>query len=236
MNELNVKMTAIADEIRELSGAENKLGLDTMATNIQEANEEIALQTELLAQAITELEGKVSPELYDEGYAAGVQSAQADIIGLVDKKFTVFKNDSVTAVGNYVFAEATSLTEVDLPNVTTIGNYVFQSSTQLTTVKLPSVKTIGTRSFVNTSSFRHLDLPACTSLGNYCFHGSCKINTLILRSQSVCVAGTDIFGSSPIASNNGYIYVPDNLVEQYKVATNWSNYADQIKPLSDLEV
>ena len=29
------------------------------------------------------------------------------------------------------------------------------------------------------------------------------------------------------------IYVPDNLVEQYKTATNWSRHADKIKRLSE---
>ena len=31
------------------------------------------------------------------------------------------------------------------------------------------------------------------------------------------------------------IYVPDNLVNSYKTATNWSTLADKIKPRSELE-
>lgn len=31
-----------------------------------------------------------------------------------------------------------------------------------------------------------------------------------------------------------YFYVPDELVDSYKAATNWSTYADQIRPISDL--
>ena len=31
----------------------------------------------------------------------------------------------------------------------------------------------------------------------------------------------------------GKIYVPDNSVDAYKAATNWSQYADRIKPLSE---
>ena len=38
---VNSKMTAIADEIRELSGATDKLSLDTMATSLGEANDEV---------------------------------------------------------------------------------------------------------------------------------------------------------------------------------------------------
>jgi hypothetical protein len=38
---VNTKMTAIADEIRILSGTDEAIGLDDMANNIGEANEEI---------------------------------------------------------------------------------------------------------------------------------------------------------------------------------------------------
>ena len=34
MNELNKKMTAIADNVRELSGVSNSLGLDAMDSNL----------------------------------------------------------------------------------------------------------------------------------------------------------------------------------------------------------
>ena len=50
----------------------------------------------------------------------------------------------------------------------------------------------------------------------------------------MCVlADKDAFQGTLIASGNGYIYVPDELIEQYKTATNWSVYANQIKPLSE---
>ena len=39
--------------------------------------------------------------------------------------------------------------------------------------------------------------------------------------------------NTPIAKGTGYIYVPDALVNDYKKATNWSVFANQIKPLSE---
>lgn len=54
------KMTAIADEIRELSGTTGAMGLDAMATHIGDANTEVDNQVELLAQAVAALEGKAS--------------------------------------------------------------------------------------------------------------------------------------------------------------------------------
>lgn len=164
----------------------------------------------------------------EQGYIDGVQSAQAEINSLVEKTVVKYRNDSATSIGNYVFAEISGLQEVDLPMVKTVGGFAFQSSTRLHTVNLPRVETIGNRAFVNTFALSYLDLPACTSIGAACFHGS-RIKTLILRSETVCIIQSGIFQTVPT------VYVRDNLVEQYKSATNWSDYAEQIKPLSELE-
>lgn len=56
-NTLNTKMTAIADEIRELSGASNALGLDAMASHLSETNDEVDSQAELIAQIQAAVDG-----------------------------------------------------------------------------------------------------------------------------------------------------------------------------------
>lgn len=62
-----------------------------------------------------------------------------------------------------------------------------------------------------------------------------KIKTLVLRASDVCSLGsTNTLKNSSIANGEGYIYVPDNLVNSYKTATNWSTYTDQIKSLNEL--
>ena len=184
---------------------------------------------------------------FERGYAAGYEEgvetakleldkAQAEVVGLIAHKIVgKFANEDVVTVGGYAFADMSSLTSVDLPNATTIGSYAFQSCTSLEELRIPKVKTISTRCFVNTTRLLRLDLPVCENIGGYCFHGSAKIETLILRSNKVCTLGTDAFGTGPIKVGKGYIYVPDNLVEQYKAAANWSTYAAQIKPISELE-
>jgi hypothetical protein len=43
-------MTALADEIRELSSSSAKMGIDDMTTNVSNANEEVDNQTDLIAQ------------------------------------------------------------------------------------------------------------------------------------------------------------------------------------------
>lgn len=51
----------IADEIRVLSGTTEPLGLTEMATNVNDANDEVADQTDLIAQVVSALQGKSIP-------------------------------------------------------------------------------------------------------------------------------------------------------------------------------
>lgn len=53
---------------------------------------------------------------------------------------------------------------------------------------------------------------------NYCYH----------------FTGTENLTYNPLGLKDGRIYVPDDKVEELKVATNWSVYADIIVPLSTL--
>lgn len=51
------KMTAIADEIRELSGTSGAMGLNAMKTNLSDANDKISEQAELIAQIQAAVDG-----------------------------------------------------------------------------------------------------------------------------------------------------------------------------------
>ena len=66
--------------------------------------------------------------------------------------------------------------------------------------------------------------------------GSCSaLQTVIINSQNVFkMTNTNMFSSSGVAYGRGFVYVPDDMVETYKSATNWSDYADQIKGISEL--
>lgn len=54
-------LTDLADEIRVLSGTTEPLGLSEMATNVNDANDEVADQTDLIAQLASALQGKSVP-------------------------------------------------------------------------------------------------------------------------------------------------------------------------------
>lgn len=70
----------------------------------------------------------------------------------------------------------------------------------------------------------------------YMFQNCTNLTKVIINRQDVFkMTSTSMLSNTPIADGTGYVYVPDNMVETYKSATNWSTYADQIKGMSELE-
>ena len=95
------------------------------------------------------------------------------------------------------------------------------------------VKTVGAYSFYDCKSLIKADFSA-DAIETRAFYYASVMTALVLRGKSVCVlSDTEAFGKTPIASGTGYIYVPTDLVESYKTATNWSAYADQIRAIED---
>ena len=73
------------------------------------------------------------------------------------------------------------------------------------------------------------------SIGPWTISGCTALTNLVLRHNSVSeLQATAAFaGSTKFNDKTASIWVPDGLVESYKAATNWSTYADIIKPLSE---
>ena len=140
-----------------------------------------------------------------------------------------------TSIGYGAFSDCTNLTTVDLPKCTSIGEYAFKKRTNLTTIDLPECTTLGYQTFMDCTSLTTVNLPKCTSIGASAFYRCTNLTTIILSNNQVATL-EDIYAfyNSSITNGTGYIYVPDNLVDSYKTATNWSTYANQIKPISEL--
>ena len=134
-------------------------------------------------------------------------------VGIVERSISGdYSNARVTTVGAYAFQNCSGLTSVSFPNVTSIGDYAFNAAHKLAKA----------------------DLPKVTSIGQHGFSAANALEALILRNtEKVCSLGSDAVSYTKISSGSGYIYVPAALVDNYKAAANWQNYADQIRAIED---
>ena len=142
---------------------------------------------------------------------------------------------NVTEFDREAFLNA-GIQQADFPLVTTIWDACFYKAKNLISANLPLVTALPADAFRN-SSIRTADFAAVTNINRTAFTDCTSLETLIIRTPSVCVI-SDIsvaLRGSKIAAGTGYIYVPDNLVDSYKAATNWVALANQIKPISALE-
>lgn len=141
--------------------------------------------------------------------------------------------------GGSSFYGCSNLEAVSLPLCHTLGTgssgSVFWGCSKLSQVSLPLVTTIMSFTFRDTV-IQKIDFLSVNNIKSYAFIYARQLDTLILRNSSVCtLEDTNAFNNTKIAAGTGYIYVPDNLVDSYKTATNWVTFANQIKPISELE-
>ena len=154
---------------------------------------------------------------------------------LINGNIEELSDGALTNINSYAFYSCTSLTSIDLPVCTSIGSSAFNSCTKLKSINVPVCTNINSYVFYRCTSLTSIDLPVCTSIGSSAFGNCTSLKSINLANTSkICtLSNSDAFKNTPIANKAGYIYVPDELVEQYKKSTNWSVYANQIKPLSE---
>lgn len=121
------------------------------------------------------------------------------------------------------------LKSITLPRAMEIPKYCFQGQSNLETVKCVQCSAIRNRAFHNSSGskLKTIDIRGGLWFEIWCDYVPGPTNIILRRDDKVTTAGQ--LDLPKICT----IYVPDNLVEQYKTATNWSRHADKIKPLSE---
>ena len=102
---INAKMTALANEVRTLSGTTGKMGIEDMTTDIGAANIEITEQAVLIAQIITTIEdlpeaseGEIElPTLNNAGSASDLLEGKQ----LIDSTGNIVEGTIETFDGSY---------------------------------------------------------------------------------------------------------------------------------------
>ena len=164
---------------------------------------------------------------------------------LVEGTIGAIDDTSITRLRDGAFDQCKVMPTVYLPNVIHTGSGAFRDCYALTYAKVgPDEGTTQSSAgasaeyFMNCTNLEVVDLGInfkSSGLGYSFSQGAYKLATLVLRAPEVQgLPSVATFGEhSPIREGTGLIYVPDNLVDAYKAATNWSTFASQIKPLSE---
>ena len=158
-----------------------------------------------------------------------------------------FDTSSVKDMGS-MFSFCKSITSLDLSswNTSSLTNLyqTFYSAEAITTLNLSGWNTSLVRRMVTTfygcTSIKYLNLSGWTTESvtdtERIFGRLFNLEALVIDSPSIFrLTNSNAFYASSITNGGkGFVYVPDNLVDEYKSATNWTTVANQIKPLSEL--
>lgn len=140
-----------------------------------------------------------------------------------------FENEDIVSLKTNSFYEDYQILTVILPNLKKIEAYTFYSARSLKKVKCSSATSIGLNAFHQCRSLETIDILGGGTIESLSRTGGLPKTIVIRSSEKV----TPVEGLSDWGGSLTSIYVSDNLVEEYKVATNWSSKADKIKPLSE---
>ena len=149
---------------------------------------------------------------------------------IVERSITSFIDDELTSLDSCSFYRCKELQEVSLPLVTKLSESAFCECSKLTAVDLPNVTKIGSAAFRDCTSLTNAKFPKATSIQSQAFYGCSSLSSFIvgieLDDETAICKLSDTYS---LPSSIGVIYVPYNLQEQYKTATNWSSFADKIQ-------
>lgn len=205
-------LTDLGAALREKTGTSDLIPantFDTVITNIQTKEDlttELTTQTNLLTTQDETLESIVTA-LQNKAVSGDTSLEDSFMTGSI----THYYNDRITSTTGYCLA----------------------GRSNLVTVQLPNVKELQTRACFMCSKLEKIELDNIERFYSGVFYGDSALTRIIIRTPTVAtLVAADVFSNSAIASGTGYIFVPDELLSDYRNATNWSNYAEQIVPLS----
>ena len=176
--------------------------------------------------------------------------ANADILLMNDFRFTYFNEvdfgDSVVVPKAYSLAGTFFNINVNIKEVRVnqSGTYVFQNDdngrggVNLKQLNIRSVA--GTlRTGKQCAGIRCIYIKPVDPAQNAIsfmdsFTNATTLVALVIDCPTLQTLSSASLTGTPIANNAGYIYVPDELVESYKTATNWSTYSTSFKGISEL--
>lgn len=149
----------------------------------------------------------------------------------VELEKVVFLGNKIETIPNNAFGFCESLEKLTLPSsVTTIENSAFYVVNNLTTLNgLDNVRMIGSGAFVNCHKLESIELKNITEIKPSAFSSCLRLKKIVLKSSDIVTISGYIMDNVTPAK----IYVPSELVEQYKLTSIWNEYSSKILPITE---
>ena len=116
----------------------------------------------------------------------------------------------VTSIGNWAFANCSSLTSITISNgVTSIGMWTFQNCSSLTSIVMPnSVTSIGRNAFENCSSLTSIVIPnSVTNVGEWAFAYCSSLASVTISNNLASIQYRVFYECSSLTS----VTIPENI-------------------------
>ena len=136
----------------------------------------------------------------------------------------------VEMIGEGAFKGLSNLKTVILTNkINFIDREAFMNCTALESIKFgPDLDAIDARAFLGCTKLAKIDIPKYVrSIASDAFYDCNALKTIILRH-------TQVAPFYQLGNLNATIYVPNDLVDQYKNDLDWEQYKNKIKSISEL--
>ena len=231
-NNLTDFLTDVADAIRQKKGTQAPINPQDFSSEIASIPTGGSNPLQDMLDRSSDTNGKYLFYVYDSSIFSKL--TYEDLIKLD------FSNKHYTSAQS-MFQDCASLTaipQIDFSQVTNAKS-MFSGCTHLTTTPQLDFSSVTESRFMfyNCERLTTLDFSNIKTIGG-AFAGGSSLSTLIIRNPITLATLTNssAFEDTPIdwRKGTGYIYVPDDLVDSYKQANCWSDFASQIKPLSEL--
>ena len=141
--------------------------------------------------------------------------------------------NSTADLGNDAFNKSgiSSIYAMSARTVHTSGAAPLEACPNLVRAELPNVTELGRTTLYNNPKLAVVVLGEnLTSIGNMTMALCPVLSKVVVKATVPPTVSSDAFKQTTIQTG---LYVPDASVEVYKTATNWSAFADIIKPLSE---
>ena len=138
--------------------------------------------------------------------------------------------DNIISIGRYGFYRARlSDKALSLPRLTTLSSEAFQFSEIASVRSLGSITALAGNTFADCTRLTDVVLPATLqSIAASAFARCTALQRVTIEAVTPPTLTASAFSVCPLLDS---IYVPAESVETYKTATNWSAFADKIKPI-----